>query len=263
MAAVLVLTACSGTGVHQAGEAAPSSEQAGRPTQERTQGPRSDPTQEPGPAGRPVAEWLREGGYMAPGLVAARPPMLVVYADGRVIADAALELRLPADEVDALVEALKRDLAGQPAIASPKPGTPRVIDAPTTVLGVETGGGMREVRVPYLEHGEASYDAALVDARDRLARLAERVAAQGRDYSTDRVRLFAEQLTASPTDAKPWPEGVPLPPETQLRLGRKDYKGTKAFTIARLVPRVGSWHVYRTSSGKEIALWWRWLLPHE
>jgi hypothetical protein len=68
--------------------------------------------------------------------------------------------------------------------------------------------------VPYLEEAEDGYDAALVGARDRLARLADRVAAEGRDYTTDRVRLHAEHLTVSATDAEPWPEGVPLPPET-------------------------------------------------
>ncbi|MEV0592295.1 hypothetical protein [Nonomuraea cavernae] len=200
---------------------------------------------------------------MAPGLAAVRPPMLVVYAEGRVIADAAHELRLPPAEVEALVEALDHDLAGQPATASPQPGSPRIYDVPTTVLGVDSGGGMRQVHVPYLEHGAARYDAALVTARDRLAHLADRVAAQGRNYSADRVRLSSEQVTAPATTARPLPEGVPLPPETQARSGSKDYKGNKADTIARLIPRAGSWHVYRTSTGEHIALSWRYLLPHE
>jgi hypothetical protein len=189
--------------------------------------------------------------------------MLAVYADGRAIADAAQELRLPPAEVEALVEALERDLAGQPATASPQPGSPRIYDMPTTVLGVDSGGGMREVHVPHLEHGAANYDAALITARDRLAHLANRVAAQGRNYSTDRVRLSAEQITVSATTAKPLPGGVPLPPETQAHSGSKDYKGNKAHTIARLIPGDGSWHVYRMSTGEHIALSWRYLLPHE
>ncbi|MFC4010631.1 hypothetical protein ACFOY2_25615 [Nonomuraea purpurea] len=196
-------------------------------------------------------------------MVAVRPPVLVVYADGRVIADAAHELRLPSAEVKVLVEALKQDLAGQPATASPKPGSPRIYDVPTTVLGVAGGSGMREVHVPSLDHSAARYDAALVTARDRLAHLADRVAAQGWNYSTDRVRLSTEQVTAPATSAKPLPEGVPLPPERQSHSGSKDYKGNKAHAIARLIPRDGSRHVYRTSTGNRIALSWRYLLPHE
>ncbi|NUP66330.1 MAG: hypothetical protein HOW71_29635 [Nonomuraea sp.] len=189
--------------------------------------------------------------------------MLAVYADGRAIADAGHELRLPPAEVKTLVEALNHDLAGQPATASPRPGSPTIYDAPTTVIGVDSGSGMREVHVPYLEHATASYDAALVTARDRLAHLADRVAAEGRNYSSDRVRLSAEQVTNPAATAKPLPEGVPLPPETQAHSGSKDYKGNKAHTIARLIPHDGSWHVYRTSTGEHIALSWRYLLPHE
>ena len=200
---------------------------------------------------------------MAPGLAAVRPPMLAVYADGRAIADAAHELRLPPAEVKTLVEALNHDLAGQPATASPRPGSPRIYDVPTTVLGVDNGSGMREVHVPSLEHAAASYDAALVTARDRLARLADRVTAQGGNYSTDRVRLSTEQVAVPATPAKPLPGGVSLPAETQARSGSKDYKGNKAHTIARLIPGDGSWHVYRMSTGEHIALSWRYLLPHE
>ncbi|MFI7131459.1 hypothetical protein ACIBQ1_37680 [Nonomuraea sp. NPDC050153] len=189
--------------------------------------------------------------------------MLAVYADGRAIANAAHELRLSPAEVKTLVEALNHDLAGQPATASPRPGTPRIYDAPATVLGVHSGSGMREVHVPSMEQAAAGYDAELVTARDRLARLADRVTTQGGNYSTDRVRLSAEQVTVPATPAKRLPGGVPLPPETQARSGSKDYKGNKARTITRLIPGDGSWHVYRTSTGEHIALSWRYLLPHE
>ncbi|SDL39947.1 hypothetical protein SAMN05421869_125122 [Nonomuraea jiangxiensis] len=203
---------------------------------------------------------------MGPGLPAVRPPKLVVYADGRAIADAAHELRLPPAEVKALVEALDHDLAGQPATASPRPGTTKVLDAPGTILGVDDGGGMREVHAPYMELAADAYAPALVHARDRLAHLAGRVAAQGRSYSTDRVRLYAERVTTSTTDAEPWPEGVPLPPDPRplsTIKNYKDYKGNKAFAIARQIPRDGPWHMYRTPSGQQVALLWQYLLPHE
>ncbi|MEV4834871.1 hypothetical protein AB0K05_10135 [Nonomuraea sp. NPDC049486] len=219
------------------------------------------PAAEPAAPGRPVAQWLRVGGLAAPGLGAVRPPTLVVYADGRAIAGAAHELHLPPAEVEALVKALDQDLAGQPATASPRPGSPAFHDAPTTILGVDGGGGMREVHVPYLEHAATRYDAALVTARDRLSHLAGRVTARGRTYSTDRVRLSAERLASPGTTAEPLPQGVPLPPDTTS--ARKDYKGHKATAITRLIPGDGSWHIYRLPTGGHLALSWRYLLPHE
>jgi hypothetical protein len=231
--------------------------QAGQPASEPAPtGPAPTGLAPTATAPRLVAEWLSVGGLMAPGLGAVRPPALVVYADGRVIADAAHELRLPPAEVEALVKALDDDLAGQPVTVSPRPGRPTVMDAPTTILGVDSGAGMREVHVPYLKEAGTT----LVDAHDRLARLADRATAEGRPYAGDRVRLFTEQSHSTATTAKPLPDEAPL---TQSRPGRKDYKGNKARTIARLIPHDGSWHVYRTSTGRQIALSWRYLLPHE
>ncbi|WP_146103578.1 hypothetical protein [Nonomuraea solani] len=236
VALVLLLTACGGTAIHKS---------------------------QASPVRRPVTQWSHVGGLMAPGLVAVRPPLLVLYADGLAIADTTHELRLPPAEVEALVKALDRDLTGQPATATPKPGSRRVLDAPITILGVDSGTGMREVYVPHLENTPDSYAPALIDARDRLSRLADRVTGTGRKYTTDRVRLYAEHLTTAQAEVKPWPQGVPLPPETQPRSGRKNYKGNKARTIARLIPRDGRWNIYRTSSGELIALAWHYLLPHE
>ena len=150
--------------------------------------------------------------------------------DGRAIADATHELRLPLVEVKNLVEALNHDLAGQSATASPRPGSPRIYDVPTTVLGVDSGSGMREVHVPSLEHAAASYDAALATARDRLARLADRVTAQGGNYSTDRVRLSSEQVTVPATPTKPLPGGVPRHPR---RRRAREARTTRAIRRTR------------------------------
>ncbi|MFI6317542.1 hypothetical protein ACIBG8_08480 [Nonomuraea sp. NPDC050556] len=252
IALVLVLAACSGTGVEREGRVtAPSPEQTVRPSPGRVSKATS---------GRPVAQWLRAGGLAAHNLAASSPPSLVVYADGRAIADAAHELRLPPPEVKALLKALEHDLAGQPETASPRPGTPVVYDAPTTVLGFDGGGGMEEVAVPYLEAG--GYDAVLVDARDRLARLAGRVIDEGHDYAADRLQLSVSYRGAGQA-VELWPDDALLPPGTQAGSGAKTYKGDKALAIVRLIPRAGIWHFYRTSSGKQIALSWRYLLPHE
>ncbi|GAA2206904.1 hypothetical protein GCM10009850_023620 [Nonomuraea monospora] len=211
-------------------------------------------------AGRPVAAWSWQGGYLAPGLRAVRPPALVVYADGRAIAEAAHELRLPPAEVEALVKALRQELAGQPATVSPRPGTPTVYDAPATVLGVDTGNGLHEVYVPHLDQTPEGYDAALTGARDRLSLLADRVAAGGRPYAVARVRLSADRVSGY-GKVKPWPRGLPVPPHESSE-NTRDYAGAKARAIARLLP-AGGRQVYRTSSGEELALAWRYLLPHE
>nr|SBO94844.1 hypothetical protein BN4615_P4360 [Nonomuraea gerenzanensis] len=279
LALVLALAACGGAG---AGETplsgsspapAPVAEpEPPTPEPPTTDAPTADEPAEDAPVsdapvsdapapGRPVATWSRQGGYLAPGLRAVRPPALVVYADGRAIAEAAHELRLPPAEVEALVKALRQDLSGQPATVSPRPGTPTVYDAPATVLGVDTGNGLREVYVPHLDQTPEGYDAALTSARDRLSHLADRVAAGGRPYAVARVRLSADRVGGYDT-AKPWPRGLPVPPHESSE-NTRDYAGAKARAIARLLPAPGSRRVYRTSSGEELALAWRYLLPHE
>ncbi|MFB4264046.1 hypothetical protein [Nonomuraea sp. GTA35] len=278
MVLVPVLAGCGGAEARQAGPAAPSPERLGRPSAPPPSEPATVPSTVPPAApstvpttaalaagvtaaadGRPVAMWLHVGGLAASGLVAVRPPSLVVYADGRAIADATHELRLPPAEVETLVKELGRELAGQPATASPRPGTPTVYDAPATVLGVDSGGGMREVHVPHLDMTRDAYAPALAGADDRLSRLADLAAAKGRPYTNTRVRLSAQRLNAPGIDADPWPRGLPAPPRKET----EDYKGDKARKIARLVPADGGRHVYRTPSGEHIALSWRYLLPHE
>lgn len=125
---VLVLAACGGPSVPESG-ATPKPKLTTHidppitPPGQATARTEQSPWQRSGQ--RPVAQWLQVGDLVAPGIGAVRPPHLVVYADGRAIADAAHELRLPAGEVKDLVKALKRDLAGQPATAVPKPGSVR------------------------------------------------------------------------------------------------------------------------------------------
>ncbi|TYB59512.1 hypothetical protein FXF51_34135 [Nonomuraea sp. PA05] len=272
LALALALAACGGAGAGETPRpgASPAPSPVAEPEPPATTAPADKPASdaaatdavvtEAAVAGRPVAEWRRQGGYLAPGLRAVRPPALVVYADGRAIAEAAHELRLPPAEVEALVKALREDLAGQPATVSPRPGTPTVYDAPATVLGVDTGNGLREVYVPHLDQTPEGYDAALTSARDRLSLLADRVTAGGRPYAVARVRLSADRVSGHDT-ARPWPRGLPVPPHESGE-NTRDYAGAKARAIVRLLP-AGPRHVFRTSSGEELALAWRYLLPHE
>ncbi|MEZ0075362.1 hypothetical protein [Planotetraspora sp. GP83] len=219
---------------------------------------------------QPVALWQMEDGFVTPGWLAIRPPHVVVYADGQVVVDAARQLRLSPSEVGDVVSALDHDLAGQPPTATPHPGAPAVADAPTTMLGVRAGGGkMREVRVPALDEIGGAYDKPLYDARDRLARLAERVTAEGQDYTADRVRLVGEDATGHTGKVRDWPKDVPVPPQSdpQSPVRTQDLSGQAANAVIRLVPhdraQPGSWPVFADTSGARLALSWRYLLPHE
>ncbi|TMR95755.1 hypothetical protein [Nonomuraea basaltis] len=215
---------------------------------------------------RPVAVWRLEGGFLQPGLLAIRPPRVVVYGEGQAIVDAARTLRLSQAELSDLVSALARDLSGQPATATPRPGTPVVMDAPTTVLGVRAAGGeMREVRIPALDESGDGYAGPLLNARARLDRLAQRAATEGQDYSSERVRLVAEETQGG--KARAWPEGVPEPPGTGAPVHTRDLSGNAASAAARLIPydagQQGDWPVYRAPSGVSLAVSWRYLLPDE
>ncbi|WP_327582306.1 hypothetical protein OHA25_41130 [Nonomuraea sp. NBC_00507] len=217
---------------------------------------------------RPVAVWRLEGGFLPPGLLAIRPPRVVVYGDGRAIVDAARTVRLSEAELSDLVSALDRDLSGQPATATPRPGTPVVMDAPTTVLGVRTAGGsLREVRIPALDESGDGYAGPLLNARARLDRLAQRAAAEGRGYSSDRVRLVAEEAEARDGKVRPWPEGVPEPPDAGSPVRTRDLSGNAAQSAIQLIPadsgQRGGWPVFRAPSGAMLALSWRYLLPDE
>ncbi|MEU7829954.1 MULTISPECIES: hypothetical protein [unclassified Nonomuraea] len=211
--------------------------------------------------------WRLEGGFLPPGLLAIRPPRVVVYADGWAIVDAARTLRLAKADLNKLLAALDRDLSGQPATATPRPGAPVVMDAPTTVLGVRTAGGKREVRIPALDVTRGSYAKALYDARDRFDRLARRITAKGQNYVSRRVRLVAEQTTLRGGKARPWPRGVPEPRAAGSPVRTRDLSGKAAMAAIRLIPRDadqrGGWRVFRARSGASLAVSWRYLLPDE
>jgi hypothetical protein len=220
-------------------------------------------------AQRPVAELSLEGGFLRPGLVALRPPRLAVYGDGTAITDAEHQVRLTLSEVNGLVAALSRDLAGQPPTASPRPGTPEVMDAPTVVFSVSNGGRTQTVKAPAMEalqSGQA-YAPALQDAYDRLVRLADRARKQGTPYTSARIRLVAER-GASDGRVRQWPRGVPVPDSGRPSgAAAKDLSGMTAQQVIRVVPRDesqrGAWAVFRSPAGAPLSMSWRFLLPGE
>ncbi|MBO3749656.1 hypothetical protein J5X84_26555 [Streptosporangiaceae bacterium NEAU-GS5] len=218
--------------------------------------------------GRPVAVWRLDGGFTPPGVQAIRPPRVVVYGDGQVIADAAHTLQLSPAEFADLMAALGKDLAGQPATVTPSPGTPAVADAPTTVLGVRAGDGpIHEVSIGALDQTMGGYSAEILDARDRMGRLADRVTAEGQAYTSPRVRLVAEDVPGAEGTIHPWPEGVPEPPATSAPVRVSDLSDAAAETVARMVPRDPeqpfSWPTFRAPSGASLNVSWRYLMPGE
>jgi len=227
---------------------------------------RPGPTASPPSAApsRRVAGWLSTGGFTPPGEVQARPPVLAVYDDGRVIADARYEGRLSPAELSELVRRVAVDL-GTPAVATPTGQRAiRVADAPTTTLTVRSGGVGATVSVDALDEvrDQGGYPAPLYDARDRLDAVRGRVVAGGGRYTGDRVRLVVVPGAEPGSPTTPWPARVPLPVgETSGAPMTADLSGDAARTAAAQL--TVEWRAYRTASGEPVRAAWRYLLPDE
>jgi hypothetical protein len=215
-----------------------------------------------------VALWRLDGGFVRASTTAIRPVRLAVFADGRAIADATRVIRLSSTEMTELLTALTQDLGNQPPTATPSSGSPAVADAPDAVLGVIKDSALKTVRVPAMDvlAPSHSYDARLVDARDRMAKVAERAVAGGTDYTADRIRVVAEQATSEAGKPRPWPSGVPVPTVTS-GVGAEVLSGDSARNAARVLPRdtaqPGNRQAFKGPSGTPIAVSWRYLLPGE
>ncbi|MEN3535161.1 hypothetical protein AAH991_08625 [Microbispora sp. ZYX-F-249] len=218
-----------------------------------------------GPA-EPVASWGAEGGFVTATMNALRPPRVVLYGDGLVIADASKRMTLTDAETGEVVARMREYLGGQPPTAAPKPGAPSVTDVPDTVLGVRgKDGKMTEVRVPALEQLAGFYPRHLVDAKKLMDGLATRAAAEGADYVGDRVRLVADEAPSAEGKPSPWPEGVPEPSGAVDPVWQKDVEGETASAVTKAVPAGQEYgrSLFRTGSGTVFVLSWRYLLPGE
>jgi hypothetical protein len=195
------------------------------------------------------------------------PFNLVVYVDGRAIADVSRVLQVTAAELTDLVDGLATDLAGLPPTVA-RGGNARVMDAGVTVLGLRTSAGPKSVSADALDElrDAHAYPASLYAARDLLSSLADRVTRQGTDYVADRIRLFA-QPAGQDTGGSPgtWPHGLTVP-ETTDRYGIRyiDLTGPAAATVIAAVrsERV-DWVAFQSPSGEVLRLSWRYLLPNE
>jgi hypothetical protein len=229
--------------------------------------PSSSPTPPvPPPDGAPLASWVLTGGFTMAGLLALRPPRLVVYSDGETIADAAYKSHLDDDDLKRLVDQLVKDLR-DPAPAKTG-GT--VADAPTTVMKAWDGHSMLSASAYGLDESrdEGIYDAQLYDARDRVGDLYKKVTATAQPFLGSRVRVVTEVAAAeiSATDVKPWPAEVSVPVGTDP-VRTADLDGQKARDAVRLLTRDldqrGAWPAYRTAAGQLVQASWRYLLPSE
>jgi hypothetical protein len=173
---LLLLGACAdrGPGTSTGGDASTGSTPA--PTASTT------PTGPSAPATQVVAQLRFTGGFAANRNRTA-PPALAVYADGTAVADGRRALRLDDPELEALLDALRADLAAQPAAVSPSGYA--INDAMTASLSVLTADGTRlqTVTANGLQELPRAFPPRLVDALDRLTRVAAQVRQQGTPHT--------------------------------------------------------------------------------
>jgi hypothetical protein len=219
-----------------------------------------------GGATKRVVFWGAEGGFVTATTNVLRPPRMVLYSDGLVIADASKQLRLTDAEASQTVASMETYLTGQPPTAAPKPGAPAVTDVPTTVLGVRgKDGKMLVVRVPSLDQLAGFYPKELSDAKKLMDGLATRAAASGTDYVATRVRMVAEGAASAEGKPAPWPAGVSEPSGVVNPVWQKDIEGAAVSAITKAVPAGQEYgrSLFKTSTGALFVVSWRYLLPDE
>jgi hypothetical protein len=206
------------------------------------------------------------GGFLPPGLIALRPPQLVVYRDGVAIADAAYWITLNPQDLSTLIARLLADLQ-DPAVSRAKRAD-TVADAPTTALLVRAGTGTKAVSVYALDEVREHnvYPAVLYDARDRLATIHDRAVNGGTVYRAERIRLVTRPGDMS-APTQPWPAGIPIPDRATDAVATFELSGTVAVAATRQLrqdpQQGGDWPSYRTADGGILQAAWRYLIPGE
>jgi hypothetical protein len=217
-----------------------------------------------------VAQWSREGGFMAASANLIAVPDLAVYSDGRAIAAADTQFTLPTTEVTALVNKLNGYLDGLGPVVTADSDM-RVADAPTTVFRVLVASGeLKKVSAEALTEMDGYPDELLV-ANRMLSELAERVRADGTRYTADRVRMVVTLWQDnSGTMPRVWPASLPAPTGLgPASFGRSvDLTGADAATVIRELGRNYWQESYAESllqlpDGTRVSMQWRYLLPTE
>ncbi|GAB2578053.1 hypothetical protein Aab01nite_10420 [Paractinoplanes abujensis] len=195
----------------------------------------------------PIFEWARPTGFFFPGGLVLPPPPLAVYEDGTAYADATASLPLhhrAAESLRAHAVAVLRSRRF-PALPPPGPGFVtrpdrlRVRDDDGTVLAAELTGR----------------DPAVRELAAHVQEL-RRTVLGGEPWRPNAVLLAAARLDVEPVGARPWPSGIPVPADRELRL-----RGARAQAVREKL-EIGS-RAYRVSPMHHVAATWRHLLPHE
>jgi hypothetical protein len=219
----------------------------------------------PGP-GQVMVAFRHSGGFVPPGWTFIDAPRVVVYSDGRAVADASRVLTLSPVEVAELTRQLRRDLRGLEATVTSRQGD-TVADAPSTVLQVRTASGEVQSVSAYALGIVEGYPRPLVQARERLESLAKRISTDGTVYTGERVRLVAEERPEGSNAAAGWPATLAVPPENMAGVRVADVEAAAAVAVVGSVPPVydlsGPWTVLRLPDGSLVGVAWRYLLPDE
>ena len=207
------------------------------------------------------------GGFVAYGYFVMEGPSLVVYSDGRAVGEAQKVLTLDQTELSQLVGGVRRDLAGLPEKVDVD-AEHVIADAGTTTFEVLQPEGLQHVSA-YALSDMQGYPAKLIELRDRLEALTQRVLAEGQPYTSDRIRVVVEPRDDAGTGTYlPWPAAVPLPPPSAVGNGTRvaDLTGAPAQAVAAGLPadwRSGPWPLLRLPDGSVAGVAWRYLTPEE
>jgi hypothetical protein len=129
------------------------------------------PSPQPTPSHVEVVRLQVVGGFAVRGSRKA-PPRLVVYADGRTVADGKQTMHLPAGQLDSLVRGLRSDLDGLPASVAPHGAA--ISDASTVNIAVRTDSGTQTVTAKGLSAFPQAFPDRLAHAWRTLSALTTR-----------------------------------------------------------------------------------------
>jgi hypothetical protein len=221
------------------------------------------------PSGPPqvVASYGNGGGFVPYAWHLLEGPRMVVYSDGRAVADARRTLTLTSAELSDLVHGLRRQLSGLGPTVTAR-GATQVMDASSVTLRVRRDDQTLQSVSAYALSADLGYPDRLVQARDRLEQLAVRVLHDGAPYTSDRILLVAETRTGDEPAAAAWPQTVALPAAgADPGVRTAVLSGEAAQAVASDLPgqawREGPWPVLQRTDGARYGVAWRYLTPEE